>query len=113
MVIQFCYATDAELSVEQDLAKLPGLKYEDAKISILRDISGVIKPSRKVLEMCQLNVWNDMFNFLSVFFLFEKLSMVLSEMISNEKWQFAIPLFSLKKITWNWNHTSLLIKALW
>ncbi|XP_020254964.1 ABC transporter G family member 41-like isoform X1 [Asparagus officinalis] len=35
--------------LEQGLAKVPGLKAKEAKISILNDISGIIKPSRMTL----------------------------------------------------------------
>lgn len=36
--------------VQQNLARLPGLQSELAKIKILNDVSGVIKPGRYVAE---------------------------------------------------------------
>lgn len=38
------------LLMEQDLAKLTGFRTQEAKISIIKDISGIIKPSRKVFK---------------------------------------------------------------
>ena len=40
--------------LEQGLAKVPGLKGDEAKIRILNDVSGIIKPSRKVVRIILL-----------------------------------------------------------
>lgn len=61
----FCCATcdfDSSLNLvlqffRQNLARLPGLQSEMAKINIINDVSGVIKPGRYVIKAFPWHIW--------------------------------------------------------